>query len=384
MTTKRSHARPTTIRVGYESHNYGGERNTYAPVDGVHHTKVRRIPFEYTPGDEHRGLHRVFAPLGPSRNIDLLHLWNRVSIGRVPWGVSFEETLPYLNARKHPGAIQHQKKRLLSTRCRFIIGMSDYALNRLRDSSTEEELSHLSSKMHRVYPHHAEPLRTGTYPNLVGGGPMRLVFVGGDFFRKGGEAILRAIETAGDHLELELTVISRVEGNDYRGTPPDDVDVDDVRSRLHESPRIEWKQSLPHHEVMRLIQGHHIGLLPSFSDTFGYSVLEFMSLGVPSIVSNVQALPEFTGPDTGWVIDVPTDSRGIWLGRDPDLAIRRSQYHDSVGHVASRLVEILEAVRSNPNILLERSGSALDRFVTQFDPVERRETMVRIYREALG
>ena len=368
--------------VGYDSHNYNGERNTYAPIEGVTYVKMRRIPFEYTPGPEHFGLHRVFAPLAPNPKVDLVHLWNRVSVGRTPWGVSFEDTLPYLNPRLHARAISLQRKLLFSDQCRFIIGMSDYAVRQFRSTLSDSEWLQIANKVHQIYPHHPKPIRNSTYPGLEEQDSLRLIFVGGDFFRKGGEPALRAVEEVGDELDLQLTVISRVEGNDYSGTPPADVDVVDVRRRLADNPRVDWMPHLPHNEVMASIEHHHVGLLPTLSDTFGYSVLEFMGLGVPSIVSNVQALPEFTGPETGWRLDVATDDRGVWLGRNPDMEHRRTHYFETVGHTTSQLIEVLRAVRADPDVLRVKSLSASARFDEQFDPHARHESILSIYANA--
>lgn len=370
--------------VGYESHNYGGERNTYAAVEGAQHVKMRRIPFEYAPGREHFGLHRVFAPLAPNPKVDLVHLWNRVSVGRTPWGVSFEDTLPYLNPRIHDRMIKLQRRRLFSSQCRFIIGMSNHAIRNFRATLSESEWKRIAGKVHQVFPHYPKPGRSTSYPSLGEQEALRLVFVGGDFFRKGGEIALRAVEDVGDDLNVRLTVISRVEGNDYSGTPPEEVDVDSVRKRLTDNPRIDWIKQLPHNEVLAAIEDHHVGLLPTLSDTFGYSVLEFMGLGVPSIVSNVQALPEFTGDDTGWQIDVVTDGQGVWLGRHPSLDERRRHYYESVEKSTTRLEDILAAIRNDPSQLHLKSASSTDRFEKQFDPVRRADQVREIYRAALS
>ena len=36
----------------------------------------------------------------------------------------------------------------------------------------------------------------------------------------------------------------------------------------------------------------HIGLLPTYNDSYGYSVIEFFSYGCPVITTNILALPE--------------------------------------------------------------------------------------------
>lgn len=48
----------------------------------------------------------------------------------------------------------------------------------------------------------------------------------------------------------------------------------------------------------------HIGLLPTFGDTFGFSVLEMQACGCPVITSNNYALPEINNKEIGWICDI--------------------------------------------------------------------------------
>ncbi|MFW2788163.1 glycosyltransferase, partial [Acinetobacter baumannii] len=55
---------------------------------------------------------------------------------------------------------------------------------------------------------------------------------------------------------------------------------------------------------------HHIGLLPTWADTFGYSVLEFQACGCPVISTDVRALSEINNNDIGWLINVDKNKYG--------------------------------------------------------------------------
>ena len=46
-------------------------------------------------------------------------------------------------------------------------------------------------------------------------------------------------------------------------------------------------ETLPNDYVLELMREQHVGLLPTWSDTYGYSVLEFQGIGVPVITTNV-------------------------------------------------------------------------------------------------
>lgn len=372
------------ITVGFESHNYGGARNSYAPVAGVKYVKLRRAPLELVPGKESRGFHRVFVPIPPNPRVDLVHLWNRVSVGRTPWGVSFESTLPYLNPALHERMIALQTKRLRSDNCRFIIAISDHARTQLKKTLPDKDWAAIQHKVSTVFPDHRQEPRRSNFPELLDSEPLRLLFVGVTFFGKGGEAVLRTVERLGSELNLELTVISPVAGGDYGGTPPADVDVTEIHRRLDENPRIQWIRSLPNIEVLAEIEKHHIGLLPTLADTFGYVAIEYMALGLPSVVSNVQALPEFTGSGTGWTVHVEVDDGGVWIGRQSGIESRRNRYVDAIDELDAQLCSLLQHFRSNPSTLAEMSQSATAHYRTAFDVEQRALRVRRLYEEAIA
>lgn len=371
------------MRVGYESRNYGGARNTYTDLPGIERVKVRRVPFEMSERARLAGLTGSFVPLGPS-NVELVHLWNRVSTGRRPWAVSFEFDLPYIDGRRNPQLHRRLRKRLLSDSCRFIAPISDHAYRVFSSTIAESEIRDLAHKIEVVLPEQPPMHRTVPFQPPTGSQPLRLLFVGKTFFGKGGEAVLRAVERLGEELDLWLTVISPVQPLDYEHTPPSSVDVDSVRERLSDNPRIRWTTGLARSEVLEEMQNAHVGLLPTFADTFGYVVLEYMALGVPTIVSNVQALPEFTGPDTGWSVDVDVDDVGIWVGRRTGRETRSRAYTEGVDQTAQQIETLLRHIRASPNELARVSPSATARAREQFDVSRRNDQLASLYQKAVS
>jgi glycosyltransferase involved in cell wall biosynthesis len=361
--------RGQAVIVGFESHNYGAARNTYAPIAGVEFRKVRRLPVERIAPAARRGYGTAFVPLGPSR-CDVVHLWNRVGVGRAPWGASFESHYPYLDSTKHPDALRRLRR--LARDARFLVGISEWAALQVRLDCPE-----LADRLHVIPPAQQIVERTKPYPALDG--PLRLIFVGVTFFGKGGEAVLRCVEQVGDELDLQLTVISPVAGNDYGGTPPDDVDVGDIRRRLQSNRRITWHSRLDNAQVLDLMQDHHIGVLPTFADTYGYVALELQALGIPSIVSNVQALPEFTSDETGWRVNVELDDRGVWVGRQRGAELRRTAYHDAVELVTRQLARLLRDLRGSPSDISDRAETSRSALFRRIADADRGVSLLRIY-----
>ena len=58
--------------------------------------------------------------------------------------------------------------------------------------------------------------------------------------------------------------------------------------------------------MLELLSGSHIGLLPSFAETYGYVVLEMQAAGVPVVTTDIRAFSEVNPDECGWRIRTPT------------------------------------------------------------------------------
>ncbi|MBO0707136.1 MAG: glycosyltransferase family 4 protein [Candidatus Dormibacteraeota bacterium] len=116
-------------------------------------------------------------------------------------------------------------------------------------------------------------------------GPPRILFVGGQFERKGGNDLLQAMVRLGDTAELDL-----VTGDDP--TLPQGVPVRVHRGLRPQSP-----------ELLELFQQADIFALPSHGDCFPQAVAEAMASGLPVVATNVGAIPEMVQEGvTGYLV----------------------------------------------------------------------------------
>jgi glycosyltransferase involved in cell wall biosynthesis len=146
---------------------------------------------------------------------------------------------------------------------------------------------------------------------------VRLLFVGGDFARKGGPALLRAFEDLPAPCELDVVTSVDLPGSErvrvHRGLTPD------------------------HPELLRLYAEADVFVLPTRADTWGHAVVEAMASGLPVVTTAVGALPEMvTDGVEGLVVDAD-DGRALTLAvqqlvDDPGLRSR-------LGAAARRKVE---------------------------------------------
>jgi glycosyltransferase involved in cell wall biosynthesis len=272
-------------------------------------------------------LHHRFNDHGINR-VDLIHFYNTISYGRTPWITSFETVVPRFSATlachhgPNPGfsclfrlpRIQKALRAMSSSSCRFILAGSDCSAR-----MQEELLSHfpevhesIARKMRVLHP--PQTLVVSRYAdkpvNLDG--EVIFMLVGASFWRKGGIEIL---ETLG-HLRttfgypIRLIIVSSLRIHDY-ARPSDHRDADSARRLIRDNSEwVEYYPQLPNDRVLDLMKRCHVGLLPSYAETYGFSVLEFQAAGCPVITTDVRALPETNGPDRGWLIEVPKNRLG--------------------------------------------------------------------------
>ena len=139
-------------------------------------------------------------------------------------------------------------------------------------------------------------------------GPMRILFVGGDFDRKGGQVLLSAFDRLPSG-SAELHVVTRSTLDAHDGVVP----------------HYGMEPNSP--ELIALFRSCDVFVLPSRAEAFPNVVIEASASGLASIVTSVGAMDEMVvHGETGYVIDVD-DSVELarllqQLAEDPDLRSR--------------------------------------------------------------
>jgi glycosyltransferase involved in cell wall biosynthesis len=172
-------------------------------------------------------------------------------------------------------------------------------------------------------------IRYGAPPSIpsnveASSGPLRVLFVGSLGQRKGLSYLLRAIELLGS--KVALTLLGRKAAE---GCPPLEEAV-----RKH-----RWIPSLPHPELLRVMQHHDVLVLPSLFEGFGLVILEAMAQGLPVITTAHTA-----GPDV------------ISQGVDGFIVPIRS---------AEAIAARLDQLASNSNLLREMKQAAPEKAKSQ-------------------
>lgn len=163
--------------------------------------------------------------------------------------------------------------------------------------------------------------------------PLRLLFVGKDFFRKGGEFLLQLYS---DHLSdiCLLTIVSSDPGLDNRAFPPG----------------VERFTHVHLEQLRQLYRESHIFVFPTRQDFMPQVLAEALAFGLPCIASDVGAVKDL-------VLDGET---GFLMPR---------------GSSAEQWAERLRYLTSNPKLLADMSFRAR-RFAEQMLSPARFESLI--------
>lgn len=290
-------------------------------------------------------LNRYFAwadsiSFTPEPGFDALHVWNAIPrLTRRPYVVTFEDYLPRMPAdRRIPWLERRLLRDLMSARCRGIIATSDYALRQFRQQHEGfAGLPALLAKAERIYPAFAP--RTDRPKQRSDG--LKLLFVGRDFMRKGGPALLHAhrrLRAIG--VPVQTTIVSSLawSAGDYIGPP----DAAYVRKALLgiDQPGITHHPGLASAAVGKLMDAADFLVLPTFHDTFGFVSIEAFASGTPVIATDTCVLPEIIEPgQNGHLLPFENDGevgKWIWIYRQKEPG-----YLDAYEERSSILAEAL-------------------------------------------
>jgi len=152
-------------------------------------------------------------------------------------------------------------------------------------------------------------------PSEASGEPLRILFVGNHFGRKGGCVTLRVAELALEKkLPLNFDIVSKFEVGSRSWTDPTDPAYFDRYRKLLALPNVRNHGLLPNNAVIALVRKSHFSILTTFSDTFGFGAIEAMAHYTPVIATAQGSLPEFIQDGyNGVLLDFETDELGEWI-----------------------------------------------------------------------
>lgn len=340
----------------------------------------------------HLKVDRYFEHFGMNlTRVDLYHLFNSISFSNKPWIVTFESFIPRyseLMINVGDGRIEFPRTKnlekafrtLSSSNCKKIIALSE-CNKKMQENLLKlfpEFENTIISKLCCIHPCQNLYVKSFQDKKIDIAGKISFMFVGRDFFTKGGREIVRAFQNIVERHGFPITlriVSSMAAGNYANYATPEDISV--MEQTVKNTEWIEYYRELPNREVIRLMLISHVGMLPTWADTFGYSVLEFQATGCPVISTDVRALPEINNDDIGYLIKVPRNEAGEGLYMTETQRIVMSQVITK--GIEDAVLKIFEDKRQ----IVSKSARSIANVARNHNPADYAEKIRAIYLEAL-
>lgn len=373
------------IKVGTDHGGYANERNItglpFSNVEVVRASNLFRVP-NYLYFKAFRKSHPYLLNLQycPSwSDVDVLHLFNGIHLGSKPWFSTFETFLPRW-ASYGKGNLEWGLRKLAREECKGLFALSACTAAIQADvlRPYPELSTQILPKIQVLHPPQ-EALIGGMEDKPEQGKAIKLAFAGADFFRKGGLEILRAFDFAvTSGTDMQMTVVSAMNIGDYASKAGEKEREEALKLMAKHSKRITHHRSLPNARMLEVFKQSDIGLLPTWADTYGYSVLEAQAAGCPVISTNLRALPEINNDTFGWLIPVPKDNWG-------NAELHTEDHRKAVSETIERgLKKVFEGLAGNPQSIREKGQLSLARIKENHQPAHNATLLEAAYRSALG
>ncbi|MDF7785106.1 glycosyltransferase family 4 protein [Pantoea stewartii] len=381
------------MKIGISNTHYPEQRNILVNPDNHYINLKKRNLFYFLNPLRTRLLKKnkrfVFVPVpfAMGEKPDILHLFNEVAITPMNWVATFETELPRVLpvagvAKQDNPELKQLIPYLLKDNCFGLIAISDATLHiqmKLFKPDVAAKIRAKTLVMHPPQTLFTQQKRPRQSDKL------RLVFVGNEFYRKGGAEVVLAIseliETGQiDAGQLDVQLIGELTKRHnvaHRAFQDNDAFYRDIEDRITRHACFTHHSRKDNRELMQLFQQSDVGLLPTWQETYGFSVLEMQASGCPVLTSNVRALPEINPPTAGWLIDGElNDDREYQVNSEAEKHRLRRALIDGI---KTTLLDIL----AQPQQLTEKGEGAILRIKQQHDPRQYCARLNDIYRRGV-
>jgi glycosyltransferase involved in cell wall biosynthesis len=179
-------------------------------------------------------------------------------------------------------------------------------------------------------------------------------------------------------LPYQLVIVSKMTYGDWasRTTSADhEAALKIIRSHPE---RITLHNALPYAQVLDVFRHAHIGVLPTWADSYGYSVLEAQSAGCAVISTNLRALPEINSEDRGWLLQMPLNE---WQNGRIHTDAEREIFRTTL---EQELEKTLRHIAAHPGEIAAKAARAHASVKEHHSPASRASLTEAIYDAALG
>ena len=313
-------------------------------------------------------LDAIDIAINPSLNYQLIHSFNRIPYTTKPWIITYESSLPRIlktDLLKNGAYILKQTliERLGLENCKKIIAISEYAKNifvKKNKNIDRKLLDKILNKVEVIHPNIV--IKSRTPKKYKRGETLRLAFIGNNFARKGGLVVLRLADEAKQRgLPVEFHIVSALNYGSHIYTDHLDNWRYDEDLKLLNLSNVTFYETIANQEVIQLLSESHFQIMPTFHDTYGFSIIEGFSVATPAITTNVCALPEIVHPDkNGYLLKLEVDRNYCWNQMYPrDSQEYWNRLSSTFDNLVAQALNLIQELLDRPNNYEQLSAGAI-------------------------
>jgi len=189
-----------------------------------------------------------------------------------PWVIDLEHVTAFIGMEHNNiGPVKGKIEKYLSSEyCRKIMPYTQAAKQSILNCLDAEPFK---DKIEVVHPAIASTKTSRTKSDNV-----RLLFIGGKFYGKGGAETLEAFEKLSQKYDITLTLMS-----------------DTPEEFITKYPMVDFRSpNIPHNQMSELYKNADIFVLPTYQDPVGMVFLEAMNFRLPIVTTDIYAMSEVT------------------------------------------------------------------------------------------
>ncbi len=304
---------------------------------------------------------------------DLVHSGQSLLDTNLPYVVDFEHAAVFSGynqyALRRPGFVRALEGVLLNGNLKKLLAWSDASRKSLINVIRNDDIA---QKVETFYPVMAPAAPTPRTRSSFG-----FLFIGNNFYAKGGYESLLAFEKLSPQYDCQFTAVGNIPSEIY--------------ARFSGNEKITLSQRVSYDRIVDLYSNNDVFVFPTHYDTYGFVVPEALSFGLPVISVDSFSMPEL----------VQDGKTGILL------KTYFSSFSDDYSFAADTLQELqkkrIEACRNPPDWYVDLLAKAMAKFMNdgrfkdecsrnavkeategKFSPEKSKEQLKRIYQEALA
>ncbi len=372
--TVSSHNKIGYLMPGYLDTDYAERRLIVDKIENVSYIAVPKeteeiiwagAQYDERPERFRQILEACYCPDKYIPNVELIHTFNSVCKTDRPWCASFETVMPRMvyeteeEKRHYLQLVEYMKKpncMALYALCKNAYEIQKNSLITASVPSKDREV--LMGKTKILHPPQKILVSEDEFEKKHGMKKIHFIFIGRDFFIKGGREVLQVLSEFKCNYDFDLTLISSLQYDDYF-TRTSYEEMVRYKKLICESDWIVYYERLPNKKVLDECKEASVGLLPSIADTYGYVVLEMQAAGCPVVSTNVRALPEINNEGCGWICQMPVNQFGFCIEQDKEIWSEI---------LKSELRKCFEDILNHPEKIKEKGRRAMERVREMHDP----------------